>query len=43
MFVYWCNFFTNLNNLNIDNINENENYKSIIKSIIPGIIIDGQN
>ena len=37
------NFFTNLNNLNIDNINENENYKSIIKSRIPGIIIDGQN
>ena len=33
------NFFTNLNIINDDK--ENENYKSIIKSIIPEITIDG--
>ena len=33
------NFFTNLNIFNDDK--ENENYKSIIKSIIPEITIDG--
>ena len=37
------NFFTNLNASYLDNNNENENYKSIIKSILPGIMIDGQN
>ena len=36
------NFFTNLNELK-DNNNTNRNYKDIIKSIIPNIIIDGQN
>ena len=37
------NFFTNLNISNNDNNEENSNYKEIIKNIIPGIIIDGQN
>ena len=37
------NFFTNLNLSNNNNSNEDETYKSIIKSIIPGILIDGQN
>jgi len=37
------NFFTNLNIQNNDNPNGDENYKSIIKSIIPDILIDGQN
>ena len=34
------NFFTNLINISNDN---NDNYKNIIKSILPTIIIDGQN
>ena len=37
------NFFTNLNISNDDNNEENTNYKEIIKNIIPGIVIDGQN
>ena len=39
------NFFTNLNIANDDSTNEKENvnFKSIIKSIIPEIVIDGQN
>ena len=37
------NFFTNLNKINNGDINESNNYKSIIKAIIPGIVIDGQN
>ena len=35
------NFFTNLYDKNENNINQN--YKTIINSMIPGIIIDGQN
>ena len=35
------NFFTNLYDINENNINQN--YKTIINSMIPGIIIDGQN
>ena len=40
-----CNFFTNLNMNNDDGGNDKkeENYKCIIKSIIPNIDIDGQN
>ena len=37
------NFFTNINISNDDDINANDDYKTIIKSIIPGINIDGQN
>ena len=37
------NFFTNINTSNDNNISANDDYKTIIKSIIPEINIDGQN